>query len=115
MKIKNSKFYPWFLGFFDAECSFISSLIPIKNKNNKITSYGISYRIQIGLHIKEKSLLNLINKKLGDIGKIYDYPLKQESTLCITTHDSLKYLIENIFQNILYWLVIKLIDMKNYE
>jgi hypothetical protein len=97
MKINNDKFYPWLLGFSDAECSFLCYTVPRINKQNIITNYRILFRIQIGLNIKDKPILEMINNKLGDIGKIYDYYIKEESTLCFISVDSIKYLIENIF------------------
>jgi hypothetical protein len=69
----NNKFVPWFLGFCDAECSFITNLVPRINKKNIITSYRILYRIQIGLNIIDKPILEYINKNLNNIGKIYNY------------------------------------------
>lgn len=97
MKINtnNDKFFPWFVGFCDAECSFICNLVPRVNKQNLVTSYRILYRIQISLHIKDKAILELISKKLG--GKIYNYPEKEESCLCFTSFESMNYLIENVF------------------
>ena len=92
----NDKFFAWFLGFCDAECSFICNLVPRINKESIITSYRVFYRIQIGLNIIDKPILELINKKLGKIGKIYDYPDKKESTLSITSHESIKTMIENV-------------------
>jgi LAGLIDADG endonuclease len=97
-KNKNiNKFIPWFLGFCDAECSFISNPVPRINKQNIITSYRIFYRIQIGLNIIDKPILEYINKNLNSIGKIYDYETRQESTLCFISLEKIKYLIENIF------------------
>lgn len=96
-KINNDKFFPWFVGFCDAECSFICNLVPRVNKQNLVTSYRILYRIQIGLHIKDKAVLEFINSKLGGKGKIYDYPEKEESCLCFTSFESMNYLIENVF------------------
>ena len=94
---KNNKFIPWFLGFCDAECSFITNLAPRINKNNIITSYRIFYRIQIGLNIIDRSILDYINKNLNNIGKIYDYETRQESTLCFISLETIRYLIDHIF------------------
>nr|CBY89749.1 putative LAGLIDADG homing endonuclease [Aleurobotrys botryosus] len=96
----NNKFIPWFIGFCDAECSFITNLKPRKNKNNIITSYGIFYRIQIvayAAHIKDKPILEYINENIGNIGTIYNYPDKEESTLCVISHGNLNKIIDNIF------------------
>jgi hypothetical protein len=97
MKKEMIKFIPWFIGFCDAESSFISNLVPRKNKDGLITSYRIFYRIQIGLSIKDKAILELINSKLNNIGKIYNYTSRKETTLCFISLDSMKYLIENVF------------------
>jgi LAGLIDADG endonuclease len=94
---KNNKFIPWFLGFCDAECSFITNLVPRINKQNIITSYRILYRIQIGLNIIDRPILDYINKNLNNIGKIYDYETRQESTLCFISLETLRYLIKHIF------------------
>jgi|SRR5882672_433003 len=93
----NNKILPWFLGFCDAECSFITNLVPRINKKNIITSYRILYRIQIGLNIIDKPILEYINKNLNNIGKIYDYETRQESTLCFISLGAIRYLIEHIF------------------
>ena len=97
-EFKNDKFIPWFIGFCDAECSFITNLVPRINKQTKIiTSYRVLYRIQIGLSIKDKSTLEYINSKFDKIGKIYVYEHRQESTLSFNSLDSLRFLIENVF------------------
>ena len=93
--MNKDKFFPWFLGFCDAEGSFICNLVPRINKQNLVTSYRVLYRIQIGLNIKDKAILELISSKLG--GKIYNYPEKEESCLCFTSFESMNYLIENVF------------------
>ena len=67
------KFYRWFVGFSDAECSFgISSLL--NSKTNKIE--GFSFKFTIGLHKDDAGALNIIKSKLG-MGKIYSYNDKQ--------------------------------------
>jgi hypothetical protein len=96
-EFKNDKFISWFIGFCDAECSFISNLVPRINKDKKITSYRVLYRIQIGLNIIDRSILELINSKFDNIGKIYDYPTRKESTLSFTSLESMRFLIENVF------------------
>lgn len=96
-EFKNDKFIPWFIGFCDAECSFITNLVPRKNKLGIITSYRVLYRIQIGLSIKDKSTLEYINSKFDNIGKIYDYQHRQESTLSFTSLNSIRFLIDNVF------------------
>src|SRR6266508_3753967 len=93
----NIKFIPWFVGFCDAECSFITNLVPRKNKHNIITSYRIFYRIQIGLNLIDRPILEYINRNLDNIGKIYEYETRQESTLCFISLESIRYLIDKIF------------------
>jgi len=68
-----------------------------KNKQDIITSYRILYRIQIGLNIIDRPILDLINNNLNNIGKIYDYPTRQESTMCFISLESLKNLIDTVF------------------
>jgi hypothetical protein len=99
MKMNNNpQFFPWLLGFLDAEGSFITNLVPRINKQNLVTSYRILYRIQIGLNIKDKAILELISSKLPLArGKIYNYPEKEESCLCFTSFESMNYLIDNVF------------------
>jgi len=96
---KNNKFVPWFLGFCDAECSFISNPVGRVNKQNIITSYRIFYRIQIGLNIIDRPILEYIQRNLNNLGKIYDYETRQESTLCFISLETIRYLIEHIFND----------------
>jgi len=95
----NNKFLPWFAGFCDAESNFQTTKIKRINKNGKITSIGLKYSFHIGLHERDRLLLEFIQSKLGDIGKIYEYPKKKESHLAIFKKEDLKWLIENIFAN----------------
>jgi len=45
-EFKNNKFIPWFIDFYNTECSFITNLVPRINKQTKIiTSYWVLYRI----------------------------------------------------------------------
>lgn len=85
------------MGFCDAECSFIANLKPRTNKNGVVTSYGLFYRIQLGIHIQDKSIIEYINKNIGSIGTIYEYPSKKEITLCIVSHAQINEIIDNIF------------------
>jgi hypothetical protein len=59
--------------------------------------YRILYRIQIGLSIIDRPILEYINKSLDNIGKIYDYETRQESTLCFISLESIRYIIDKIF------------------
>jgi len=93
----NKKIFLLVIRFCDAEYSFICNLVPRISKEGLITSYRVFYRIQIGLNIIDRPILELINNKIGNLGKIYDYPNKKESTLSITTHENMKIMIENVF------------------
>nr|YP_010146949.1 hypothetical protein K4014_mgp18 [Cyclocybe aegerita]QQP21458.1 hypothetical protein [Cyclocybe aegerita] len=95
----NNNFISWFLGFCDAECSFICNPVARVNKQGTITSYRVFYRIQIGLNIIDRPILEFIQKNLNNLGKIYDYPHKNESTLCFVALEDIKYLIVNVFSN----------------
>lgn len=80
------KFYRWFVGFSDAECSFgISS---INSKTNKIE--GFSFKFTIGLHKDDAGVLNTIKSKLG-MGKIYSY--KDKQIFVVTKIDEINKLI----------------------
>lgn len=93
----NNKFLTWFVGFCDAEANFQTTFVKRINKKGQLTSYGIKYGFYIGLHEQDKPLLEYIQQKLNNIGKIYEYPLKKECRYSIYTHDDLKWLIDNIF------------------
>jgi hypothetical protein len=60
--------HPWFItGFSDAESSFMLFL----NKNNKCkTGYGPQACFQIGLHEKDRALLEMFRASLGGVGNI---------------------------------------------
>ena len=67
------KFYRWFVGFSDAEGSFVISPL-LNNKTKNIERF--SFKFTIGLHIDDADALNIIKSKLG-VGKIYSYDDKQ--------------------------------------
>jgi hypothetical protein len=61
--VASSKLNPWFItGFVDAEGSFQISII--ENKKYK-TGWAVSPKFQIGLHEKDRALLELIQTSLG--------------------------------------------------
>lgn len=63
---------------------------------------GLKYSIHIGLHLRDKLLLEFIKNNLNNIGTIYNYEKKNESHLAIVKIEELKWLIDNIFsQNFL--------------
>ena len=67
------KFYYWFAGFCDAEGNFQTTNFKRVNKKGIITSIGLKYSFHIGLQLKDKSLLEFIQTKLNNMGKIYEY------------------------------------------
>lgn len=91
------KFYSWFIGFCDAEGNFQTTTLKRINKLGNITSIGLKYSFHMGLHLRDKNLLELIQTKLNNMGKIYIYEKKEEAHLAIYKVEELKWLIENIF------------------
>lgn len=91
------KFNSWFAGFCDAEGNFQTTNFKRVNKKGTITSIGLKYSFHIGLHLRDKILLEFIQTKLNNMGKIYEYPKKEEAHLAIYKIDDLKWLIEHIF------------------
>lgn len=62
---------PWFItGLVDAEGSFIISVF--KNLNKKL-GFGITYTFEIGLNIRDRVILELLQKYWG-VGEIYNHP-----------------------------------------
>ena len=91
------KFYSWFAGFCDAEANFQTTKFNRINKKGEITSIGLKYSFHIGLHLRDIDLLKLIQFKLNNMGKIYEYRNKEEAHYAIYKVDELKWLIEKIF------------------
>lgn len=92
-----SNFFAWLVGFCDAEGNFQTTKFKRINKNGIVTSIGLKYSFHIGLHLRDKDLLELIQYKLNNIGKIYEYVNKEEAHLAVFKIEELKWLIENIF------------------
>jgi hypothetical protein len=68
--LKTTRLNPWFItGFVDAEGSFQISIV--KNKELKI-GWRVQPNFQIGLHEKDRALLDLIRSSLG-VGQIYKH------------------------------------------
>jgi hypothetical protein len=97
--MNNKNFFPWFVGFVDAEGNFQTTIVKRINKYKEITSLGLKYSFHLSLHLKDKPLLEFIQTKLENKGKIYTYNTekRQEARLAITKVDDLKWLIENVF------------------
>lgn len=51
------KFYSWFIGFCDAEGNFQTTNFKRVNKKGITTSIGLKYSFHIGLHLRDKNLL----------------------------------------------------------
>ncbi len=78
-KTESSDINPWFIiGFIDAEGSFSISLSKNIKKNKNQLNWKIEPRFQLGLHIKDITLLILIQKNLNNIGNIYQYSKKKK-------------------------------------
>lgn len=98
--LEQENFLSWFIGFCDAEGNFQTTKFKrINNKNGELTSIGLKYSIHIGLNIRDREILELINSRFYNIGTIYDYENKKESHLAIVKIDSLKWMIENVFNH----------------
>ena len=95
--MNNNIFFPWFLGFCDAEANFQTTKFKRINKNGIVTSIGLKYSFHIGISNRDKNLLEFIHEKLNNRGKIYLYSNKKEVHLAIVKIEDLKWLIENIF------------------
>ena len=93
--MNNNIFFPWFLGFCDAEGNFQITKVKRINKNGILTSIGLKYSFHIGLHERDKFLLEFIKTKLDNRGKIFYYKDKKEVHLAIVKIEDLKFLIEN--------------------
>lgn len=95
--MENNSFFAWLLGFIDAEGNFQTTQFKRTNKKGVVTSIVVKYSFHIGLHLRDKQLLELIKKELGDIGQIYEYPKKKECHYAIYKIQDLQWLITNIF------------------
>lgn len=86
------------MGFLDAEGNF--QVFPKKrvNKNGEITHYGVGYHFHLGLSVRDLTLLKFIMSILGDIGKIYLYPEKEEAHYAISRVAEILWLVEAILQ-----------------
>ncbi|MBP1357806.1 MAG: LAGLIDADG family homing endonuclease [Sulfolobus sp.] len=80
----NSNRIQWFIGLLDAEGNFQVS--PRKRTNSKgvLIGYGVLVGFHLGMHIREAEMIKSIQVILGNIGKIYLYPHKQEVHYAIT-------------------------------
>ena len=91
----NKNWIEWFIGFCDADANF--QVFPKVRKSERGVYYNIGYGFHISLSDKDLDLLIDIQNKLK-IGKIYEYPEKEEARLAITKLADLKWLIKNIFE-----------------
>jgi len=83
-------FLAWFLGFMDAEGNFQTTKVKRINTKGELTSIALKHSIHIGLHIREKPILEFIKLNLNNIGTIYNYEKKKESHLAIVKIEDLK-------------------------
>jgi len=66
--IDGNSLNPWFItGFCDAEGSFM--ILILREPKNKI-GWTVKARFSIGLHVKDKAILESLNNYLGNIGSI---------------------------------------------
>lgn len=88
MKMNSTNFIPWFIGFLDAEGNFQVTFSANKNKDKTIiTSYTAIVSIHIGLNIVDKDVLFFIQNSLGNIGKVYLYPHRNEAHYYLSKKD----------------------------
>jgi hypothetical protein len=87
------------MGFLDAEGNF--QVFPKKrvSKAGDITHYGVGYHFHLGLSVRDHALLQSIMSTLGDIGKIYLYPHKEEAHYAISRLGDLRKLLDMILEN----------------
>ena len=76
----NKNWIEWFIGFCDADANF--QVFPKVRKSERGVYYNIGYGFHISLSDKDLDLLIDIQNKLK-IGKIYEYPEKEEARLAI--------------------------------
>lgn len=90
-------FFPWFVGFSDAEGNF--QIYPKKRilKSGEISKYNVGYAYHLSLHKRDINNLKNIKNKLSNIGTIYEYPDKLDSRLAINDIQGLFYLMNNVF------------------
>jgi len=84
----NNKFYPWFLGFSEAESCF---KIKPKNRNGKLHSFYFEFEIH--LHIDDLKLLKFIRDTLS-IGNVYTREKSNSCSFIIGNEDGLRALIK---------------------
>jgi hypothetical protein len=87
----------WFIGFLDAEGNFQIFPKRRKNKQGVITSVGVGYGFHLGLSLRDLPVLRSIQAMLGGIGKISEYPHKNEAHYAITKKNELLAFIAFIF------------------
>src|SRR5438034_4791928 len=96
----NKNWIEWFIGFCDADGNFqVFTKLRSYVKKDGTTSknYNIGYGFHISLSSKDLPLLLDIQKRLNNIGHIYEYPARDEARFSVTKLEELNYLIENVF------------------
>lgn len=77
------KFYQWLIGFVDAEGNFQTTKVKRVNNKGIITHYTLQYYFHLSLHIRDKTLIELIKKRLDNKGNIYYYIKRKDVHLSI--------------------------------
>lgn len=95
---KNFNLIQWFIGFADAEGSFTVYPKVRKLKSGKISKVNIGYSFHLSLHLRDKPIIVMLHKLLGDIGTIYQYKNKLDIRLAINSKRELLTLFK-IFDN----------------
>jgi len=62
-------------------------------RRGTISRYGIGVGFHIGLHIRDLAVLANMKTQLGNLGKIYEYPNKNEAHYAITRKEELRQFI----------------------
>lgn len=91
------KWLQWFVGFNDAEGNI--QMYPKKRvlKSGEISKINVGYSYHLSLHKRDIELIKSVQKRLGDIGSIYQYENKPDVRLAVNDRQGLLYLINNVF------------------
>lgn len=97
-KGQDKEFYEWLRGFVDAEGYFLiqsNSQKLINSQGNLVISRSLVFSFIIHLPLKELGVLEIIQKRLGGIGKINQN--KEVVTLKVSTREDLEKLLSIMF------------------
>jgi len=90
-------FYQWLIGFMDAEGNFQTTKVKRVNTKGDITHYTLQYSVHLSLHIRDRILIEYIQKRLDKKGIIYYYEKRNDVHLSIAKNKDIIWLIENLF------------------